>query len=102
VLLYKLFFVESSLHQKIKVSLQLKQQISSAVVATNALVSASCPLEPRLPPISPFSPVAPVAQGSKKSPWIKWVADYAHKNNMDYFTALSHPEVSKFKQCLMH
>ena len=61
----------------------------------------SCPLEPRLP-VSPFSPVAPVAQGLKKSPWIKWVADYAHKNNMNYFTALSHPEVSKFKQCLMH
>ena len=30
-----------------------------------------------------------------KSPWIKWVADYAHKNNMNYFEALKDPNVKK-------
>ena len=32
-------------------------------------------------------------KGTKKSPWIKWVADYAHKNNMNYFEALKDPQV---------
>ena len=31
----------------------------------------------------------------RKSPWIKWVADYAHKNNMNYFEALKDPNVKK-------
>ena len=26
-------------------------------------------------------------KGGKKSPWIKWVADYAHKNNLNYFVS---------------
>lgn len=34
-------------------------------------------------------------KGEKKSPWIKWVADYAHKNHMNYFEALKDPEVKK-------
>ena len=34
-------------------------------------------------------------KGSKRSPWIKWVADYAHKNNVNYFTALQNPDVKK-------
>ena len=28
-------------------------------------------------------------------PWIKWVAEYAHKNNMNYFEALKDPNVKK-------
>ena len=34
-------------------------------------------------------------KGSKRSPWIKWVADYAHKNNLNYFEALKDPNVKK-------
>ena len=47
-------------------------------------------------PVDPDSPKAEtMGKGSKRSPWIKWVADYAHKNNMNYFEALKDPDVKK-------
>ena len=50
-----------------------------------------------VPDISPPSSPEPdvVGKGIKKSPWIKWVADYAHKNHMNYFEALKDPAVKK-------
>ena len=54
---------------------------------------------PAIPDI-PQPPSNPEEKGEgkgtkKKSPWIKWVADYAHKNNMNYFEALKDPQVKK-------
>ena len=34
-------------------------------------------------------------KGGKKSPWIKWVAEYAKDNHMNYFEALKDPNVKK-------
>ena len=34
-------------------------------------------------------------KGSKRSPWIKWVAEYAKDNHMNYFEALKDPNVKK-------
>ena len=32
-------------------------------------------------------------KGAKKTAWVKHVADFAHKNNMNYFEALKDPKV---------
>ena len=34
-------------------------------------------------------------KGSKKTSWIHHVAEYAHKNNMNYFEALKDPKVKE-------
>ena len=55
-------------------------------------------VEPNMPtPSAVADPDSPKksGKGMKKSPWIKWVADYAHKNHMNYFEALKDPEVKR-------
>ena len=34
-------------------------------------------------------------KGAKKTAWVKHVADFAHKNNMNYFEALKDPKVKE-------
>ena len=34
-------------------------------------------------------------KGAKKTAWVKHVADFAHKNNMNYFEALRDPKVKE-------
>ena len=34
-------------------------------------------------------------KGSKRSPWIKWVAEYAKQHGLNYFDALRSPDVKK-------
>ena len=51
---------------------------------------------PPSPPSSPDSSKSEAGEGlKKKSPWIKYVAEYAHKNNMNYFEALKDPQVKQ-------
>ena len=44
-------------------------------------------------------PAVPAVSGEEKegagiqTPWVKHVADFAHKNNMNYFEALKDPKV---------
>lgn len=49
---------------------------------------------PSFPPEKPEE-VGKVVKGKSKNPRIKFVADYAHKNNMNYFEALKDPNVKK-------
>jgi len=54
------------------------------------------PMSPPSPPSSPDSSKSEAGEGlKKKSPWIKYVADYAHRNNMNYFEALKDPQVKQ-------
>ena len=54
------------------------------------------PMSPPSPPSSPDSSKSETGEGlKKKSPWIRYVADYAHKNNMNYFEALKDPQVKQ-------
>ena len=55
-------------------------------------------------PVTPMVPPPPAAKdpepeisgkGSKKTSWIHHVAEYAHKNNMNYFEALKDPKVKE-------
>ena len=52
------------------------------------------PMEPPVAPKDPDSPKKPEMSGKgSKTAWVKHVADYAHKNNMNYFEALKDPKV---------
>ena len=52
------------------------------------------PMEPPVPPKDPDSTKKPEMSGKgSKTAWVKHVADYAHKNNMNYFEALKDPKV---------
>ena len=63
---------------------------------TGASTTVTEPIVPQPAVADPDSPKPKtMGKGSKKSPWIKWVADYAHKNNMNYFEALKDPDVKK-------
>ena len=48
-------------------------------------------------PSTPAAPETPVSEAKEgkgvKSSWVKHVADFAHKNNMNYFEALKDPKV---------
>ena len=35
------------------------------------------------------------SKGAKRTAWVKHVADFAHKNNMNYFEALKDPKVKE-------
>ena len=67
-------------------SLRKKKGTGTSPAAVEPLVSQSAVADPESPK---------TGKGGKKSPWIKWVADYAHKNNVNYFTALQNPDVKK-------
>ena len=49
--------------------------------------------------IEPVTVEAPepeiIGKGAKKTAWVKHVADFAHKNNMNYFEALKDPKVKE-------
>jgi hypothetical protein len=48
------------------------------------------------PPPKEESPkLETTGKGSKKTAWVKHVADYAHKNGMNYFEALKDPKVKE-------
>ena len=36
-----------------------------------------------------------IGKGAKKTAWVRHVADFAHKNNMNYFEALKDPKVKE-------
>ena len=36
-----------------------------------------------------------IGKGPKRTAWVKHVADFAHKNNMNYFEALKDPKVKE-------
>ena len=36
-----------------------------------------------------------IGKGAKRTAWVKHVADFAHKNNMNYFEALRDPKVKE-------
>jgi hypothetical protein len=51
-------------------------------------------MDPPVAPKDPDSPKKPEMSGKgSKTAWVKHVADYAHKNNMNYFEALKDPKV---------
>ena len=51
-------------------------------------------IEPSIPVAPPETPVSEAKEGKGvKSSWVKHVADFAHKNNMNYFEALKDPKV---------
>ena len=54
-------------------------------------------MEPPVAPKDPDSPKKPEmgGKGSKKTSWIHHVAEYAHKNHMNYFEALKDPKVKE-------
>jgi hypothetical protein len=52
------------------------------------------PVPPQKDPDSPKKPEMG-GKGSKKTSWIHHVAEYAHKNNMNYFEALKDPKVKE-------
>ena len=57
------------------------------------------PETPMAPPPATKDPDSPKAEmggkGSRKTSWVKHVADYAHKNGMNYFEALKDPKVKE-------
>ena len=45
-------------------------------------------------PSTPIAPESPVSEkGEGMTPWVKHVAEFAKKNNMNYFQALKDPKV---------
>ena len=56
----------------------------------------SIPEAPIAPPPKEESPkLETTGKGSKKTSWVKHVADFAHKNNLNYFEALKDPKVKE-------
>ena len=58
------------------------------------------PVTPMAPPPvppqkDPDSPKPEMSGKGSKTAWVKHVADYAHKNNMNYFEALKDPKVKE-------
>ena len=53
-------------------------------------------IEPVTPMIVKEPPEPEITgKGAKKTAWVKHVADFAHKNNMNYFEALKDPKVKE-------
>ena len=50
-------------------------------------------------PVTPMTFKEPepeiTGKGAKRTSWVKHVADFAHKNNMNYFEALKDPKVKE-------
>ena len=61
----------------------------SSAVAVDPIVSQPVVADPESPKTKTMG------KGGKKSPWIKWVAEYAKDNHMNYFEALKDPNVKK-------
>ena len=68
-------------------SLRKKKETGASTTVAEPIVSQ--------PAVADSPKPKTMGKGSKRSPWIKWVADYAHKNNMNYFEPLKDPDVKK-------
>ena len=70
-------------------SLRKKKGTGVSAVAVDPIVSQPAVADPDSPKAET------TGKGSKRSPWIKWVAEYAKQHSMNYFEALKNPEVKK-------
>jgi hypothetical protein len=50
---------------------------------------------PEVPIAAPESPASEKEGTGVKTAWVKHVAEFAHKNNMNYFEALKDPKVKE-------
>jgi hypothetical protein len=58
--------------------------------------AGAIPEAPITPPPKEESPkLETTGKGSKKTAWVKHAADFAHKNNLNYFEALKDPKVKE-------
>lgn len=72
----------------------LRKKKGGSVAVPDIFPPSLSPSLSSLPPDKPEE-VGKGVKGKSKNPWIKFVADYAHKNNMNYFEALKDPNVKK-------
>ena len=70
-------------------SLRKKKGTGVSDVAVDPMVSQPAVVDIDSPKIKTMG------KGSKRSPWIKWVAEYAKQHSMNYFEALKDPDVKK-------